>query len=265
MNYQDIEFRVENGVGWIMLNRPQAMNGLTRCLVDEAAEAVQRCERDEAVRCVVVGGNGRAFCAGADVKEFANQLQGGDVATYVRDIANDLHINILIALHRMPKVIIGMIGGVVAGGGIGLSLVGDLRIASDQARWTSAYSNIAVNPDGGSTYFLPRYLGPQRSMEFYLTNETIGAEEAKRLGLVSRVVPHDDLLIETTKLAEQIASGPTLAYGRAKRLYRDSLKNDLVTQMDMETEYIVNSVQTEDFRAGIDAFVNKSKPTFRGR
>lgn len=265
MDYQDIEFRVDNGVAWLILNRPSAMNGLTARMGKEMADAIQRCFADEAIKCVVLGGNGRAFCAGADVKEFGGQLAAGTVSSYVRQLADDLHVNAVIALRRLPKIVVGMINGVVAGGGLGLSLVGDYRIASEAARFTSAYSNIAVNPDGGSTYLLPRIVGPSKAMEFYLTNEVIDAHRARELGLVHRVVPADDLLAETRAFAERMASGPTLAYAKAKYLYQVSLSNDMVTQMDLESEFIAQSAATEDFRTGVEAFVSKAKPVFRGR
>ncbi|HEX2173254.1 MAG TPA: enoyl-CoA hydratase-related protein [Dehalococcoidia bacterium] len=265
MDYQDIEFHVEDGIAWLLLNRPSAMNGLTMRMSQELGDAVRRCNTDAAIRCVVIGGNGRAFCAGADVKEFGNQLSGGDVSTYVRQLADDLHLNVVIALRRLPKIVVGMINGVVAGGGLGLSLIGDYRIASDQARFTSAYSNIAVNPDGGSTYLLPRIIGPSRALELYLTNDVVGADRALELGLVHKVVPADDLLKETAAFAGRMAAGPTLAYAKAKHLYHVSLSNDLVTQLDLESEYISQSVTTEDFRNGVEAFMNKAKPTFRGR
>ena len=265
MDYQDIEFRVENGVAWLILNRPAAMNGLTSRLVEELIDAIRRCTVDDAVRCLVIGGNGRAFCAGADVKEFGERLAAGDVGTYVRHLADDLHVNVIIALRRLPKIVIGMINGVVAGGGIGLAICGDLRIASDQARFTSAYSNIAATPDGGSTYLLPRIVGPSKALELYLLNDVLSADQAKELGLVNRVVPHDDLVKETTALAERIAAGPLLAYGRAKRLYQESLHNDILTQLDLESEYISASSTTEDFRAGVEAFTAKTRPVFKGR
>ena len=265
MDYQDIEFRTENGVGWIMLNRPAAMNGLTSRMGAELGDVIRRCATDEAVRCVVVGGTGRAFCAGADVKEFGERLAAGDVATYVRQLADDLHLNVIVALRRMPKVVIGMINGVVAGGGIGLAVCGDLRIASDQARLTSAYSNIAATPDGGSTYLLPRLIGPSKAFELYLLNEVLSATQAQELGLFHRVVPHDDLVKETTAIAERLAAGPLLAYARAKRLFQESLSNDILTQLDLESELITESSKTEDFRAGVDAFAAKTKPVFKGR
>jgi 2-(1,2-epoxy-1,2-dihydrophenyl)acetyl-CoA isomerase len=256
---------VENGVAWLLLNRPEAMNGLTSRMGREMGDAVRRCFADEAIKCVVVGGNGRAFCAGADVKEFGAQLSAGSVSGYVRQLADDLHINAVIALRRLPKIVVGMINGVVAGGGLGLSLAGDYRIASEAARFTSAYSNIAVNPDGGSTYLLPRIVGPSKAMEFYLTNEVVDAHRARDLGLVHRVVPAGDLVAETRTFAERMAAGPTLAYAKAKYLYQVSLSNDLVTQMDLESEFISQSAATEDFRNGVEAFVKKEKPVFRGR
>ena len=265
MEYQEIEFRVDQGVAWLTLNRPAAMNGLTGQMVQEAGQAIRRCATDDSIKVVVVGGNGRAFCAGADVKEFATHLDQGDIASYVRHIADDLHLNVVVALRRLPKVVIGMINGVVAGGGIGLALAGDIRIASDQARFTSAYSNIAATPDGGSTYLLPRIIGPTRAFEFYLLNNVVGADEAQQMGLVTRVVPHDDLPKEVAALAAQLAAGPTLAYGRAKRLYRETLANDLVTQLDLETELITESFLSEDTASGVKAFLAKQKPVFRGR
>ena len=265
MDYHDIEFRVENGVGWIVLNRPAAMNGLTSRMVAELGDVIRHCTLDETVRCVVVGGNGRAFCAGADVKEFGDRVSSGDVATYVRQLADDLHLNVIIALRRLPKLVVGMINGVVAGGGIGLAICGDLRIASDQARFTSAYSNIAATPDGGSTYLLPRIIGPSKALELYLLNDVLSATQAQELGLVNRVVPHDDLVKETGAIAERLAAGPRLAYARAKRLFQESLSNDILTQLDLESELIAESSKSEDFRAGIDAFVAKAKPVFKGR
>ena len=157
------------------------------------------------------------------------------------------------------------VNGVAAGGGLSFALSGDLVVAAESARFTMAYAKIAATPDGSSSYFLPRLVGLRRALELYLTNRVLSAREALEWGLVTRVVPDAELRSAVDALARELAAGPTLAIGGAKRLFHQSTWESLETQMELEAQAIAASGHTEDFRAGVTAFANKTTPTFQGR
>ena len=157
------------------------------------------------------------------------------------------------------------VNGVAAGGGLSFALSGDVVVAAESARFTMAYAKIGATPDGSSSYFLPRLVGLRRALELYLTNRVLSAREALEWGLVTRVVPDAELRSAVDALARELAAGPTLAIGGAKRLFHQSTWESLETQMELEAQAIAASGHTEDFRAGVTAFTNKTTPTFHGR
>ena len=266
MAEENLIFREEDGVATITLNRPEARNAITPDMMQGLARALEQCAKDS-VRAVVITGGSRAFCAGADVGEFTRALEGGPPALsrHLEDQAGLLHHGVILKIRELQKPVIASVGGVAAGAGVGLALACDLRIAAEGARFVLAYSNIGATADGGSTYFLPRLIGPGRTMELYLMNEPVNAQRALELGLVNRVVPSDELDTETAELARRLATGPTLAYGRVKTLI-DKLGSSerLESQLDDETRAISEITRTRDFQEGITAFVEKRPPEFRG-
>ncbi|MEQ1881500.1 MAG: enoyl-CoA hydratase-related protein [Burkholderiales bacterium] len=262
MDYKMMSFDVRENIAWITFNRPSAMNAINKRAVEEFYEIVNRCSTDKSVRAVVLTGAGeRAFCAGGDVAEFAES--GDNIEMLVREMTGVLHTGIS-RLAWLKAPVIGAINGVAAGAGLSFAACCDLVIAADHARFTSAYTQIGLTPDGSSTFFLTRLLGRRRVLELYMTNRVLTAQEALEWGLVNRVVPAADLMTEVTKLAHQLANGPTRAYGGIKKLVMMSPNDTLESQMERETRIIAQMSTTKDAREGIQAFLARRKPKFTG-
>ena len=263
MAYQHLKLERADGVGTLTLHRPDAYNALDLALGRELFHASIELDEDAGVRCVVITGGGKAFCAGGDVKSFVDNLQR--IGAHIKELTTYLH-GAISRLCRSDKPVIMAVNGVAAGGGFSLALSGDLVVAAESAKFTMAYSRIAATPDGSSSYFLPRLVGVRRALELYLTNRPLTAREALDWGMITRVVPDAELTAEVTKLARELAQGPSKAFGAAKRLFHQSTWESLETQMELEAQAIAASGRTEDFRAGVTAFADKKPlPVFRGR
>ena len=262
MSYAHLTLDRAANVATITLNRPDAYNALNLALGRELFDAVLEVDEDPDVRCVVVTGAGKAFCAGGDVKDFVDNLPR--IGILVKELTTYLH-GAVSRLCRSNKPVVMAVNGVAAGGGMSFALSGDLVVAAESARFTMAYSRIAATPDGSSSYFLPRLIGLRRALELYLTNRVLTAREALDWGLVTKVVPDAELGGTVAALARELAQGPSRAFGGAKRLFHQSTWESLETQMELEAQAIAASGHTEDFRAGVTAFAAKTSPTFRGR
>jgi 2-(1,2-epoxy-1,2-dihydrophenyl)acetyl-CoA isomerase len=262
MPYEHLTVERAAQVGTLTLNRPDAFNAFHLAFGREILGATLELDEDPAVRCIVVTGAGKAFSAGGDVKDFTENLER--VGAYVKELTTYLH-GAVSRLCRSDKPVITAVNGVVAGGGIGLALCGDLVVAAESARFTMAYSKIAAPPDGGSSYFLPRLIGLRRATELYFTNRVLSAREALDWGLITRVVPDAELKPAVEALAREMAQGPTRAYGAAKRLFQHSTWESLETQMELEAQAIAQAGHSEDFRDAVAAFAQKKAPTYHGR
>ena len=262
MAYETVTMARAAGVATLTLNRPEAFNALDMTLGRDLFHAVLEADDDAAVRAIVVTGAGKAFCAGGDVKAFADNLD--HIGALIKELTTYLH-GAVSRLCRSEKPVIMAINGVAAGGGMSLALAGDLVLAAESARFAMAYAKIAATPDGSSTYYLPRLIGVRRALELYLTNRVLSAREAQEWGLITRVVPDGELASAADALARELAQGPTRAFGGAKRLFHQSTWESLETQMELEAQAIAASGHTEDFRNGVTAFARKQTPTFRGR
>jgi 2-(1,2-epoxy-1,2-dihydrophenyl)acetyl-CoA isomerase len=263
MPYETLTLARADGVATLTLNRPDAFNALNLALGRDLFHAVLEVDDDPAVRAVVITGAGKAFCAGGDVKGFADNLDR--IGALIKELTTYLH-GAVSRLCRSEKPVIMAINGVAAGGGMSFALAGDLVLAAESARFTMAYSRIAAPPDGSSSYHLPRLVGLRRAMELYFTNRVLTAREAQEWGLVTRVVADAELAAAAQTLGRELAQGPTKAFGGAKRLFHQSTWESLETQMELEAQAIAASGRTEDFRAGVTAFATKQPaPAFRGR
>ena len=263
---EPVKFTTSGGVGIITLDRPESRNALTPGMIGEIGRAVEACASPN-VRAVLLTGAGGAFCAGADVKQLADTLeQGGPtaIADYIRELADALHNQVVLPMHRLPKPVVAAVNGAAAGAGFSLTLAADLRIAAQSARFLMAYANIGAPADGGSTWLLPRLLGTGRAMELYLASQPIGAPRALELGLVSQVCPDEELERHALETATRLAQGPTVAYGRVKELYGRSWDSTLESQLDAETEAFAKTALTRDFQEGIKAFADRRQPWFQG-
>ena len=262
MNYEGLNFDFSGGVGWIRINRPASFNAMDLKTMQELLHVANRCSTDKTVRCVVITGAGdKAFCAGGDVARFAANQD--EIALLLKEMTTYFHMAVSrFAWMRAP--LIAAVNGVAAGAGLSVVAFSDLAIAADTATFTSAYTQVGLTPDGSSSYFLSRILGTRRTMELFLTNRTLSAEEAAEWGLVNRVVPAKSLTKEVGELAAQLAQGPTLAFGGVKKLLQMAPNDSLESQMERETRMIVDMATSIDGKEGIRAFVEKRKPTFRG-
>jgi 2-(1,2-epoxy-1,2-dihydrophenyl)acetyl-CoA isomerase len=261
MTMDQIVTAIRGGVATIRLNDPASMNALSAPIAAELERSIVDLSEEGSVRALVLTGTGRAFCAGGDVQSFYDNRD--DPYDIMQAVLDGLH-GAVGRLIEAPFPTIAAINGVVAGAGMGIALATDLAIAAESALFTMAYTGIGVSPDGSSTFFLPRLVGTRMAMDMILTNRRVSSEEALALGMVNSVVPDTDLEEATKKLAGALASGPTLAYVRARKLIRSSLAADPFTQMDAEAAGILAAGQTRDFHEGISAFIEKRPPTFTG-
>ena len=260
-DYETLIWDLSDGVATITLNRPEAANALTMKMGEELMDASIRCDDDPEIRCVVLTGAGRMFCAGADLKEMPHA--GPAMATEIKVLTTYLHAAIS-RFARMDAPLICAINGTAAGAGFSLALIGDLAIAAESARFTMAYSRIALTPDGSSTYFLPRMIGLRRSLELSMTNRMLSAAEALDWGMLNRVVPNAELQGAAAQLAAQLAAGPTETIGAAKRLYHQSFNDTLESQMEQETRAISDAARRPEAVEGLAAFLEKRDPKFHG-
>jgi 2-(1,2-epoxy-1,2-dihydrophenyl)acetyl-CoA isomerase len=266
MEQSPIEIEQRQAVVKITLNRPRTYNAFDFSMGRELLGALQNASHRGDVRAVILTGHGKAFCSGGDVQAMARFMEEGNdpPLVFFRDLTHYLH-SIVVEMRLMAKPIVAAVNGVAAGAGFSLALACDIILASSEARFTQAYTRLGLVPDGGSTYFLPRLVGPAKAAELAMLNPMISAEEALGLGIINRVVPHERLDQEAWQTALELANGPTLAYGRLKQLLLHSWGNTLETQLEMERRAIMSSSMTKDFREGVQAFLTKRKPDFSGR
>jgi 2-(1,2-epoxy-1,2-dihydrophenyl)acetyl-CoA isomerase len=260
--FETLGFERRGGVAWIMPDRPTAHNALDLGLARDLFRASLLCNDDPEVRAVLIAPRGGTFCPGGDLKSFA--ATGDQLPRHVREVTTYLH-GAISRLARLDAPVVIAVNGIAAGAGMSLALTGDVVLAARSARFTMAYTGIGLCPDGAATYYLPRLVGLARALDLTLTNRLLDAVEAQQLGLVSRVVPDEELEQEAAALAEQLAAGPTRAYGAAKRLLRGAWNETLETQMELESQALAELAASADAREGIAAFLAKRKPGFRGR
>jgi 2-(1,2-epoxy-1,2-dihydrophenyl)acetyl-CoA isomerase len=270
----DVIFQKQpNGVATVTLNRPDSLNAMGGELMILLARHLAECSTDAKVRCVVLTGAGRAFCAGGDVKNMASASRGQnserehspayDFARTVEELRQSQRATSG-ALHTMPKPTIAMVNGHAVGAGLSLALACDIRIASDRAKFGTIFRNVGFSGDYGGSYFLSKLVGMERARELYFSGRVLEAEEALALGMVSKVVPHDQLAAETAAFAAQLAAGPALAYARMKENLNRAETADLWTLLDQEALNMRLSATTKDHREAAQAFVDKRTPTFAG-
>ncbi|MFC4122380.1 enoyl-CoA hydratase/isomerase family protein [Nonomuraea zeae] len=254
-----IRYDVADAVATITLDRPDAMNSLTAETKDALLDALRRAAGDPAVRAVLLTGSGRAFCAGQDLRQHADNLEAG------RGLANTVreHYNPIVELlTTMAKPVVAAVNGVAAGAGASLAFACDLRIASEKAKFALAFAGIGLAPDSGASWTLQRLVGQGRAAELMLLGEPLDAARALELGLVTRVVPADDVLKTAQELAVRLAAGPTLAYAATKRALAYSATHSLPDSLAMEADLQDECVATRDHLHATRAFLAKDRPIF---
>ena len=253
----EVEVARDGAVQTITLNRPDVLNAFNRALHAGLRDALKEA-RDPDVRAVVITGAGRGFCAGQDLTEFQ---EVPDVGGSLRET---YHPNVL-AIRALEKPVIAAVNGACAGAGLSLACACDIRIASDSAAFVPGFVGIGLIPDAGGTYFIHRLLGAPRAFEWMSSNRRLTAAEAHAWGLVSEVVEADALAARAAELASTYAALPTRAIGMTKRLFYHAASATLEEQLEMEAQLQAAAAQTEDFREGVAAFVEKRPPRFSGR
>jgi 2-(1,2-epoxy-1,2-dihydrophenyl)acetyl-CoA isomerase len=255
---------IEGRVATLTLNRPDRLNALSPELLAKSIETLTQWEADPEVAVVVVTGAGRAFCAGGDIggmaKENAVPQSLEDRIDWLRRVQNFSSI-----LYQMPKVTIASVNGFAMGAGLGICLACDLRIAADTAKFGTAYAKVGYGGDFGTTWLLTQYAGGPKAKELLFTADNFDAAEAFRLGLLNRVVPAESLAAETRALAGRLAAGPLVSYRYMKANVNLAATVDFRTMIDREAETHLRCGQTEDHREGVQAFLEKRAPNFRGR
>lgn len=258
--YTKIELTQKEGVATIRLNSPETMNALEAALFGELQGATDRVAKDDSVGAVILTGSGRAFCAGGDLKRFAQGFSADEGYLYMKAFAPWVK-----AFAEMPKPTIAAVGGYAVGAGFCVALHADIVLASCDAKFGMAFANVGLIPDLGGLFALPRLIGLNRAKELVFTGRTVGAEEARAMGFVNAVFEAGQLEDEAQALAKKLADGPRVAHRMAKKLLGASANLTLDELLEEEALAQAQCIQTEDHKNAVAAFFKKEKPVFRGK
>lgn len=260
MGTMEIIKSVVNGVCILKFNRPEVFNSFNRSMAMQLQKELDECEMNDEVRAIVLTGEGKAFCAGQDLSE-AVDPEGPELRTIVKEHYNP----IILRIRSIEKPVIAAVNGVAAGAGANIALACDLTIAKKSASFIQAFSKIGLIPDSGGTFFLPRIIGFQKALGLMMTGDKLSADQAEQMNLIYKVV-EDDTFEEAYKtLAETLAAMPTRGLGLTKKAVNASWTNDLSSQLDLEEELQTEAGATYDFSEGVNAFLEKRKPEFKGK
>jgi 2-(1,2-epoxy-1,2-dihydrophenyl)acetyl-CoA isomerase len=257
---QSIQLHVANKVAVITLNRPEVFNSFNREMALSLQSILDACEANDDVRAIVLTGNGKAFCAGQDLKEVTDpELNPG-----FKKILEEHYNPIIIKLRSIKKPIIGAINGVAAGAGANIALACDIVVAHEKVSFIQAFSLIGLVPDSAGTFFLPRLIGFQKAQALAMLGDKISAEEAERMGMIYKSVSLDEFDTTIDALAQKLANMPTKALGLIKELFNSSMTNTLEDQLALESKLQIEAASSNDYAEGVAAFIEKRKPNFKG-
>jgi 2-(1,2-epoxy-1,2-dihydrophenyl)acetyl-CoA isomerase len=259
MSSPPLLFERRAGAAILTLNRPDIGNAIDVQLARALMQAAITCDEDDSIRCVVLTGAGKFFCAGGDIAAF---VQAGDaISSLMKELTAYLHMAIA-RFARMPKPLLCVVNGAAAGAGFSLAILGDIVLAARSAKFSLAYTAIGLSPDGGATWLLPRLVGLRRAQELALTNKRLTADEAATLGLITRAVDDTALEADAQETTNLLTRSATKAIGRTRQLLLSSFGNSLETQMELESRSIAEGGKHPESREGVEAFLAKRRPNF---
>jgi 2-(1,2-epoxy-1,2-dihydrophenyl)acetyl-CoA isomerase len=265
MAYETIQLTISDGVANVTLNRPERLNAWNAQFGDELRDALLKDAADPSVRAVLITGAGRGFSSGADLKDMLEQAMSGQPVPDVGSLLKERYHPIITGIRELPKPVVAAVNGPAVGIGCSLALACDLIWAAESAVFGLAFVNIGLVPDGGSTFLVPAAVGKARAHEMALLGQPITAEQAFEWGLINKVVPDGQLMDEAGSLAKRLAAGPTRSYANSKRALNNSILKIMGEQLDLEAQIQSEMAGTADFTEGVQAFVEKRDPVFKGQ
>ena len=255
----EISFEINQGIAWIKLNRPEVYNAFNRSMALQMQAALDEAAQDEAVRVVVITGNGKAFSAGQDLGEAVAPDGPG-----LERILSEHYNPIIKKISALAKPVIALVNGVAAGAGANIALACDIVIAKESASFIQAFSKIGLIPDSAGTYFLPRLIGMQKASALMMLGDKVSSAEAEQMGMIYKAVADEEFEALVSKTASKLAQMPTKGLGLTKRALNESYKNSLNQQLALEDKLQTIAGHSYDYQEGVNAFLEKRKPLFKG-
>jgi 2-(1,2-epoxy-1,2-dihydrophenyl)acetyl-CoA isomerase len=262
MRYESIQFKIDNGIAVLTLNRPDRLNSFTQAMHGEVRDALDKLQADKSVRVLVLTGAGRGFCAGQDLNDRA--VEPGGKGVDLGESVEKFYAPLVTTLRTLPMPVICAVNGVAAGAGANLALACDIVLAAKSASFIEAFCKLGLIPDTGGTWVLPRLIGPARAMGLALLGDKLPAEKAEQWGLIWRAVADEDLMKEAMAMAEHFAKAPTKGLAFTKKAMLASWTNTLEEQLRMEAGMMRELGYSHDYREGVAAFIEKRQPNFNG-
>lgn len=258
---QSITLKLEKNTAFVTLNRPEVFNSFNREMALQLQETLANCEANDNVRAIVITGSGKAFCAGQDLKEVTDPMANPGFKAIL-----DEHYNPIIKMIRaINKPVIAAVNGVAAGAGANIALACDIVVADEKASFIQAFSKIGLIPDSAGTFFLPRLIGFQKASALMMLGDKVSASEAEQFGMIYKVIPSEIFEEQVVKLAHHLAAMPTKGLALTKQALNQSFTNNLEDQLTLESKLQIEASSSDDYQEGVNAFIEKRKPEFKGR
>ncbi len=263
MSFETIKFKVENGVGWATLNRPDKLNSINTKMLEELDSVLDKVKAEEEIRCLVLTGAGRGFCAGQDLNDrnVSSDAERPDLGKTVGEGYNPF----LKRLYGLEVPTIAAVNGTAAGAGANIALACDIVVANEAAKFVQVYSNIGLIPDASGTFMLPRLIGMARAKALTFTAQPVLGSEAQDMGMIWKAIPLEELVAFVTDMAETFAQKPTVSMAYTKKAFHVSFSNDLDAQLEVERDFMQKCGYSHDYQEGVKAFLEKRKPKFKGK